>query len=240
MKRLAEAYHAASRRRRRGCGLRRSPPSATWPARPPPAPPARSTSCTRASPGGCGAGSGRPRCRSSSPTTGSPAARTRRPASSPARSCAPARTRPARAQSPDAPSIERTPAGRVVVSALNGAFGDTLAQRGNPLALRDGGPPRRAATSDSTAAELRRAYPNAKPRLAVFVHGLCETDEAWKASRRPAVTSPTGTGWRSSSATRRCTCATTPAATSPRTAASSRRCSRTSSRPGRCRSTRSC
>src|SRR6185437_12029532 len=41
-----------------------------------------------------------------------------------------------RAQSPDAPSIERTPAGRVVVSALNGAFGDTLVRRGNPLALR--------------------------------------------------------------------------------------------------------
>src|SRR5581483_11310937 len=32
-------------------------------------------------------------------------------------------------------SIERAPAGRVVVSALNGAFGDTLVRRGNPLAL---------------------------------------------------------------------------------------------------------
>src|SRR5581483_7176786 len=45
-------------------------------------------------------------------------------------------TAASRARSPDAPSIQRTPAGRVVVSALNGAFGDTLARRQNPLALR--------------------------------------------------------------------------------------------------------
>jgi pimeloyl-ACP methyl ester carboxylesterase len=84
-----------------------------------------------------------------------------------------------RAQSPDAPSIERTPAGRVVVSALNGAFGDTLVRRGNPLALRMA-VRRKGRDLDITRPELRRAYPNAKPRLAVFVHGLCETDEAWK------------------------------------------------------------
>ncbi|HET6867218.1 MAG TPA: alpha/beta fold hydrolase [Solirubrobacteraceae bacterium] len=84
-----------------------------------------------------------------------------------------------RAQSPDAPSIERTPAGRVVVSALNGAFGDTLVRRGNALALRM---TVRRKSQDVTIEQsaLRRAYPNAKPRLAVFVHGLCETDEAWK------------------------------------------------------------
>ena len=84
-----------------------------------------------------------------------------------------------RAQSPDAPSIERTPAGRVVVSALNGAFGDALVRQGNPLAL--GMAVRRHGSDlDIGRSELRRAYPNAKPRLAVFVHGLCETDEAWK------------------------------------------------------------
>ncbi|MGN6867932.1 MAG: esterase/lipase family protein [Solirubrobacteraceae bacterium] len=84
-----------------------------------------------------------------------------------------------RAQSPDAPSIERTPAGRVVVSALNGAFGDTLLRRGNPLALRMA-VRRKGEDVSITSAGLRRAYPNAKSRLAVFVHGLCETDEAWK------------------------------------------------------------
>ncbi len=70
-------------------------------------------------------------------------------------------------------------------------------------------------------ARSRAAYPNAKPRLAVFVHGLCETDDAWKLGP-PRATSPTATGWRSSSATRPCTSATTPAATSPRTGASLR------------------
>src|SRR5689334_10974457 len=84
-----------------------------------------------------------------------------------------------RAQSRDAPSIERTPAGRVVVSALNGAFGDTLVQRRNPLALRMT-VRRRGADLELTRPVLARAYPNAKSRLAVFVHGLCETDEAWK------------------------------------------------------------
>jgi pimeloyl-ACP methyl ester carboxylesterase len=84
-----------------------------------------------------------------------------------------------RAQSPDAPSIERTPAGRVVVSALNGAFGDTLIRRSNPLALRMT-VRRRGRDVPLTRAALRDAYPNAKSRIAVFVHGLCETDEAWK------------------------------------------------------------
>jgi pimeloyl-ACP methyl ester carboxylesterase len=84
-----------------------------------------------------------------------------------------------RAQPPDAPSIERTPAGRVVVSALNGVFGDTLVRRGNPLALRMT-VRRRGRDLELTRPALTRAYPNAKPRIAVFLHGLCETDEAWK------------------------------------------------------------
>jgi pimeloyl-ACP methyl ester carboxylesterase len=83
------------------------------------------------------------------------------------------------AQRPDAPSMQRSPAGRAVVSALNGAFGDTLERRRNPLALemtlRRGG-----RDLEISAPALARAYPNAKSRLAVFVHGLCETDEAWK------------------------------------------------------------
>jgi pimeloyl-ACP methyl ester carboxylesterase len=83
------------------------------------------------------------------------------------------------ARSPDAPSIERTPGGRLVVSALNGAFGDTLARRGNPLAL-DMRVRRRGRDLELTSAAVRRAYPNAKPRVVVFVHGLCETDDAWK------------------------------------------------------------
>ena len=80
---------------------------------------------------------------------------------------------------PDARSVQRSPAGRAVLSALNGAFGDTLERRGNPLALpmafRRAGRDLQEIDTPSLAA----AYPNAKPRLAVFVHGLCETDDAW-------------------------------------------------------------
>jgi pimeloyl-ACP methyl ester carboxylesterase len=79
----------------------------------------------------------------------------------------------------DAPSVQRTPAGRAVLSALNGAFGDTLERHGNPLALalafRRGG-----RDLELDPASIAAAYPNAKSRLVVFVHGLCETDDAWK------------------------------------------------------------
>ncbi len=84
------------------------------------------------------------------------------------------------ARSPEAPSIEHSPAGRLVVSALNGVFGDMLVRRRNPLALRMAVRRHGRDLEDLSASELRRAYPNAKPRLVVFIHGLCETDEAWK------------------------------------------------------------
>ena len=66
-----------------------------------------------------------------------------------------------------------------MISALNGAFGDTLVRRRNALAL-DMTIRRKGRDVEVTRPELSNAYPNAKPKLAVFVHGLCETDEAWK------------------------------------------------------------
>jgi pimeloyl-ACP methyl ester carboxylesterase len=83
------------------------------------------------------------------------------------------------AQPADAPSVQRSAAGRAVVSALNGAFGDTLERRGNALALTMAFR-RRGRDLELTPEAIARAYPNAKPRLAVFIHGLCETDDAWK------------------------------------------------------------
>jgi pimeloyl-ACP methyl ester carboxylesterase len=82
------------------------------------------------------------------------------------------------AQAEDAESIEGTVTGRAVVGALNGIWGDTLARRDNHLALKT---TLRAAGRDVvlTPAGLRRAYPHPTSRLAVFVHGLCETDDAW-------------------------------------------------------------
>jgi pimeloyl-ACP methyl ester carboxylesterase len=85
----------------------------------------------------------------------------------------------------DAESMERSVAGRVVKGALSGAFGDTLAERGSPLAVsmavRVAGqdvPPEREA--------LAAVFPRATGRLAVFLHGLCETDDAWWLAARVA------------------------------------------------------
>jgi triacylglycerol esterase/lipase EstA (alpha/beta hydrolase family) len=68
--------------------------------------------------------------------------------------------------------------GRAVVGALNGIWGDTFARRDNHLALKT---TLRAAGRDVvlSPAGVLRAYPHATSRLAVFVHGLCETDDAW-------------------------------------------------------------
>jgi pimeloyl-ACP methyl ester carboxylesterase len=59
--------------------------------------------------------------------------------------------------------------GSMALGALNGAIGDRLARDGNPLAL------------DMTV----RLEGPATPRLGVFVHGLCETDDAWSI-RKPS------------------------------------------------------
>lgn len=88
--------------------------------------------------------------------------------------------RAASARAPDdAPSIEQSTAGRVVVGALNGAIGDTLERRGSPLALTM--TLRRLTHEVGTSKQaLAKAFPDAASRLAVFVHGACETDDAWR------------------------------------------------------------
>jgi hypothetical protein len=79
----------------------------------------------------------------------------------------------------DAPGLEATLPGRLAVGALNGAFGDRLARERSELAremtIRHHG---RDLTLD--AASLRAALPTARGRLAIFIHGLCETDDAWR------------------------------------------------------------
>ena len=90
------------------------------------------------------------------------------------------------AQPDGAESIERSIAGRAVVGAINGLWGDTLARRRNGLALKA---TLRSAGGDvePTRAALRRAYPHATSRVAVFVHGLCETDDSWMLGGRRHV-----------------------------------------------------
>jgi pimeloyl-ACP methyl ester carboxylesterase len=79
----------------------------------------------------------------------------------------------------DAPSLHATAPGGLALGVLNGAIGDALAASRSPLALdmtvRRGG----AAVPISPGA-LARAFPDATPKLAVFVHGLSETEEAWR------------------------------------------------------------
>jgi pimeloyl-ACP methyl ester carboxylesterase len=85
----------------------------------------------------------------------------------------------------DAESIERSVAGRVVKGALSGAFGDRLAEQGNPFAV-----PMtvrvRGRDVPLTPEGLAGAFPQATGRLAVFLHGLCETDDAWRLAPRAA------------------------------------------------------
>jgi pimeloyl-ACP methyl ester carboxylesterase len=71
------------------------------------------------------------------------------------------------------------------LAAVNGIYGDELADHGNPLAgamviRRDGRPV--APTTDALAA----AYPDATGRVVVFVHGWCLTERSW--SRLPRET----------------------------------------------------
>lgn len=77
---------------------------------------------------------------------------------------------------------ERARAGAVARAALNGAFGDHLAQQGSALAIE------MAVRVDGEDVPLHRgalqdAFPDATPRLAVFLHGLCESDAHWRPGR---------------------------------------------------------
>ncbi len=84
------------------------------------------------------------------------------------------RTRP-----DDAPSMQDRVSGRLVVGALNGAWGDALESQNSPLTTRMTLRSRARDLSLDTES-LRRDFPVAGHRLAVFVHGLCETDDAWR------------------------------------------------------------
>jgi pimeloyl-ACP methyl ester carboxylesterase len=72
-----------------------------------------------------------------------------------------------------------------VQAALNAALGDRLSDEGNPLAirmaLRSGG--RDIRIDQVTLAE---AVQHPSPRIALFVHGLGETDDSWRFHAGPA------------------------------------------------------
>ncbi len=80
---------------------------------------------------------------------------------------------------PGSPGLTAQPVGALLVGALNGAFGNHLVTRENPLALgmeiRGDGE-----KLEPTAESLAAAFGKRGSRLAVFVHGLCETEDAWR------------------------------------------------------------
>jgi pimeloyl-ACP methyl ester carboxylesterase len=93
----------------------------------------------------------------------------------------------------DAPSIAESPLGRIAVGAVNGMWGDRLHRDRSaleiPMAVR-----RRGRDVALSADSLAAAFPDATPRLAVFLHGLCETEEAWRL--RPERSVPYGDALR--------------------------------------------
>ncbi len=78
--------------------------------------------------------------------------------------------------------LESVP-GRLAVGAINGMWGDRLRGRRRaletPMAVRHAG---RAVALD--AGSLASAFPEATSRIAVFAHGLCETEDAWRLGAR--------------------------------------------------------
>ena len=70
------------------------------------------------------------------------------------------------------------PEASAVEGALSGLYGDHIARRhpelALPMTLRSGG-----RDVELTADALRTTYPAAGARIAVFLHGLCETENSW-------------------------------------------------------------
>ncbi|WP_344934265.1 esterase/lipase family protein, partial [Actinoplanes nipponensis] len=84
---------------------------------------------------------------------------------------------------PERPPLSGSRAGRFALAVLNGLWGDTLSGRhpelATPMAVRSHGE-----DVALTGEALRAAFPAAGPRIAVFVHGLCETEDYWSLAAR--------------------------------------------------------
>lgn len=85
----------------------------------------------------------------------------------------------------DDPALDERPGVAEAIAALTGIYGDELADRGSPLAapmsIRVDGH-QVALTSDAITAH----FPRPTDALAVFVHGLCQTESSWR--RPPRIT----------------------------------------------------
>ncbi len=83
----------------------------------------------------------------------------------------------------NAAPVSQTPRGAALVGILNGLVGDTLEREGSalaqPMAVRVDAEP----VAPEPAA-LEAAFPEARPRLVVFLHGLMETERSWRLGGR--------------------------------------------------------
>ena len=74
--------------------------------------------------------------------------------------------------------LSTTPHGSAVIAAITGLRGDALEAEGSalcqPMAVRVDGEPVEVDTD-----ALREAFPEASPRVVVFVHGLMTTEFSW-------------------------------------------------------------
>jgi pimeloyl-ACP methyl ester carboxylesterase len=81
-------------------------------------------------------------------------------------------------------ALSTSPRGALVVGVLNGLVGDRLEQEGSdlhePMSVRLHGLP-----VELELETLADAFPAATPRLAVFLHGLMETELAWRLGAEP-------------------------------------------------------
>src|SRR4051794_3802711 len=84
---------------------------------------------------------------------------------------------------PEGPTLSITPRGSAVIAAVNGLIGDTLEREGSvlaePMSVRVAG----EAIAPAPDA-LVKAFPHATPRMVVFVHGLMESEFAWRRADR--------------------------------------------------------
>ena len=80
------------------------------------------------------------------------------------------------------PRLEDRPAGRQVLSAVNGLIGDRLREERPDFAI-DMAVRHRGADVPTTPEALREIYPGATPYLVVFLHGLGENDDSWSLHR---------------------------------------------------------
>jgi len=90
-----------------------------------------------------------------------------------------------RRESADGRRISATPRGALALAVLNGLIGDALEAAGSdlqePMALR-----LRGRIVEPRPDALAAAFPDARPRIVVFLHGLMESEHAWRLGGGPS------------------------------------------------------